>query len=64
MLQAVRVEEAVRQGSDEYGDRYAVDFELTRGVRRAKIRSLWIIRRLEAFPRLTTCYVLLDQDGP
>ncbi|MGP0074690.1 MAG: DUF6883 domain-containing protein [Bryobacteraceae bacterium] len=60
LLQAASDEEASIGQSDEYGDRYTVDFELTQGSRRATIRSHWIIRRLETFPRLITCYVLLD----
>ena len=44
--------------SDEHGDRYQVDFEAATPTGRATIRSAWIIRRGEDFPRLTTCYVL------
>lgn len=46
--------------SDEYGDRFTVDFDLTRGNRSARVRSAWIILRGEARPRLTSCFVLLD----
>lgn len=44
---------------DEFGERYQIDFQLTRG-RRATIRSAWIVLRNERIPRLTTCFVLLD----
>ena len=43
---------------DEFGQRYQIDSELTRG-RRATIRSAWIVLRGERIPRLTTCFVLL-----
>jgi hypothetical protein len=43
---------------DEYGRRYVVDFMANGPAGQAKIRSSWIIRRGEDFPRLTSCYVL------
>ena len=44
--------------SDEYGDRYVLDLDVARGGWTARVRSGWIIRRGESFPRLTSCYVL------
>jgi hypothetical protein len=44
--------------SDEYGDRYVVDFDVARSGWTARVRSAWIVRRGEQFPRLTSCYVL------
>jgi hypothetical protein len=44
---------------DQFGERYTIDFGLARDVRRATVRSTWIVRRGERFPRLTSCYVLL-----
>jgi hypothetical protein len=38
--------------------RYVIDFELTREGRIARVRSAWIIRKGEDFPRLVTCYVI------
>jgi hypothetical protein len=35
-----------------------IDFEIEWNEKRAFIRSAWIIRADEDFPRLTTCYVL------
>jgi hypothetical protein len=43
---------------DEFGDRYRLDFEIATPFGRAKVRSAWIIRTGEDFPRMTTCYVL------
>ena len=45
---------------DEFGQRYTIDFWLTTASGAATIRSGWIIRPTEDFPRLTTCYVLRD----
>lgn len=41
-----------------HGQRYSVDLILRRGTREAQIRSAWIIRPGENFPRLVSCYVL------
>jgi hypothetical protein len=59
LLRAAREVTATEGDADEYGDRYVVDFELTRNERRAAVRSGWIIRRGEGFPRLTSCFILL-----
>ena len=45
---------------DEYGRRYVLDFECERHQKRVIVRSGWIVRRGEDFPRLTTCYVLSE----
>lgn len=55
---AVQTEDAVVGESDQYGQRYSVDFTMTRAGQQAVIRSTWIIRTKETFPRLTSCYVL------
>lgn len=43
---------------DEYGKRYVLDFRMKTGAGSATIRSGWIVRRGEDFPRLTSCFVL------
>ncbi len=43
---------------DEYGERYIIDIGIARDGREAIVRSTWIVRRGEGFPRLTSCYVL------
>ena len=58
LLSAARSEDAVSLGADDYGKRYALDFSVKRTSGQATIRSLWIIRRGEDFPRLATCYIL------
>ncbi len=44
--------------ADEQGQRYTVDFPMTGMLGRAIIRSIWIIRSAENFPRLVSCYIL------
>ncbi|MDH3287847.1 MAG: hypothetical protein OEP48_09030 [Betaproteobacteria bacterium] len=58
ILDAATEGEAITGEADEYGSRYVVDFELDRGSRKARVRTIWIVRRNEDFPRLATCYVL------
>lgn len=60
LLAAAREADAVPGNSDDYGDRYTVDFELEHAGRRARIRSAWIVLHRESSPRLTSCFVLLD----
>ena len=51
--------EGCRTGkSTDYGQRYVIDFELIREGKTARLRSAWIIRKGEDFPRLVTCYVI------
>jgi hypothetical protein len=38
--------------------RYLIDFELSRDMKNARIRSVWIVRKGANFPRLVTCYVI------
>lgn len=58
ILEAVRVSEAVEADADKFGRRFAVDFTLSYRGRTAGIRTAWIVRRGEDFPRLTSCYVM------
>lgn len=58
ILSAVILEDAIPTDQDEYGQRYAVDFRISRQGNEALVRSLWIIRASEDFPRMTSCYVL------
>ena len=63
ILQALILETIPNYGAipsllDEYGQRYAVDFPITRNQNTATVRTTWIIRPTENFPRLTSCYIL------
>jgi len=60
LLSAALRSDANEREEDDYGRRYIVDFECERNQKRATLRSGWIIRRGENFPRLTTCYVLSE----
>jgi hypothetical protein len=43
--------------ADAFGVRYTVDFSLEREGQVGVIRTSWIVRTNEDFPRLTSCYV-------
>ena len=43
---------------DGYGQRYVLDFTMTTESAQAAIRSAWMIRVGEDFPRLLSCYVI------
>lgn len=58
ILRAAIEGQAVFERADEFGDRYRLDFEAVTPSGRALVRSAWIIRAGEDFPRLTTCFVL------
>jgi hypothetical protein len=58
LLASAAAVDAEFDSSDEYGDRYVLDFDVARGSWTARVRSAWIVRRGESFPRLTSCYVL------
>lgn len=58
LLSAARSAEMVAAEADEYGRRYVLDFEMITSAGSATVRSAWIFRRGEDFPRLTSCYVL------
>ena len=44
--------------ADQYGRRYVVDFSYDRGNLQAKVRTSWIIKFNEDFPRMVSCYIL------
>ena len=60
LLAAARTEDTEPGNVDEYGARYTLDFVMSRPEGEANIRSMWIIRAEEDFPRLTSCYVLTE----
>ena len=49
---------ALATDRNAYGQKYQIDFKMTRMNRSAVVRSVWIVRNEEAFPRLVTCYIL------
>lgn len=58
LLQAVANYDAIPGKSNPYGQKYSIDFPMTRSDKQAMIQSIWIVRNNEGFPRLVTCYVI------
>lgn len=58
LLEIARTAEGISVGKDDYGHRYTIDSRLQGPAGTATVRSLWMIRRGENFPRLITCYVV------
>ena len=58
LLSAAVSGEASPTEEDEYGLRYMLDFEMSTEVGSAIVRSGWIVRTGEDFPRFTSCWVL------
>lgn len=58
LQQALVDQDAMLVAQTLYGQKYRIDFELTRADKCAIIRSVWIVRQQEDFPRLVTCYIL------
>jgi hypothetical protein len=58
LIEAARTGEAVTGEQDMYGQRYTVDFSMTGPAGTAQVRSNWIVRQGEDFPRLIGCYVV------
>jgi len=57
ILNGVRLGKCQAGISDIYGARYFVDFKLHFQGKVAEIRTAWIVKNSEYFPRLTTCYL-------
>jgi len=60
ILEGILVAEATEKSSIAYGRRFVVDLSIswTQGVvSSAVVRTAWIIRNDEDFPRLTSCFV-------
>ncbi len=55
---AIQNYEAIPSLLNEYGQRYIVDFPITRNQNTANIRTTWIVRPTEDFPRLVSCYIV------
>lgn len=62
IMEAILISEAIEQQPTSYGRRFIVDFYLT-GFDKfvattVTVRSAWMIRNNEDFPRLTSCFIL------
>ena len=62
ILRAVLSAEAIEKEPSDYGRRFVVDFRVSWAkesvTRVALVRTAWIIRVGEDFPRLATCFIL------
>jgi hypothetical protein len=62
ILKAVLTAEAIDEGPTPFGKRFVVDFQVSwqkeSVARTALVRTAWMIRADEDFPRLTTCFSL------
>jgi hypothetical protein len=58
LLEATQTQPAIPTQRNPYGQKYIVDFKMNNDNKPATIRSAWIIRATEDFPRLITCYVI------
>ena len=58
LLEVACADNAAVGEDDEYGQRYTLDFVMVWNDNEAIIRSNWIVRTHEDFPRLTSCYVV------
>lgn len=58
VLTAVLLNPASSEGRNNYGELYVVEFERTRFILSAMVRSSWIVHDGENFPRLTSCYIV------
>lgn len=58
LLEAARNLDADEADGDEYGQRYVIDLTVAGPAGVGRVRSSWIVRTDEDFPRLTSCYVL------
>ncbi len=57
LTQVLLTQEAVPRDRNPYGQKYQIDFEMTQDDRQAIIRSVWMVRDDEDFPRFITCYI-------
>ena len=58
LLRGAREQPAELGRADVHGQRYQVDIPVATTHGAAVVRTAWIIRADEDFPRLVTCYVL------
>ena len=57
IFEALKTNDAVETFTDIYGIRYTVDIPYSIKDKQAVIRTIWITKTNENFPRLTTCYI-------
>ncbi len=58
LLDAAHSSEATLGEADAHGRRFALEFDLHGSHGVVRVRSAWIIRSGEDFPRLVSCYIV------
>ena len=58
LLDAALGDTAELADEDDFGQRYVIEFEMSTSAGIARIRSAWIVRANEDFPRFVSCYVM------
>jgi hypothetical protein len=57
LLEGIQSHTAEQQETDSFGSRWRLDLPLTRQGKFAVVRTVWIIKTGEQFPRFVTCWV-------
>ena len=57
LLTAAATVDALPAASDQFGDRYVLEFEIDGPRGAGMLKSTWIVRHGERTPRLTSCLV-------
>lgn len=57
ILKGISSNEAIETNADEHGKRYFVDMRINNFDKSAFVRTLWIIKHDENFPRFISCYI-------
>jgi hypothetical protein len=58
LLEAAATSEAVPVATDAWGNYWQLDVVIRRHLKRAVVRTLWIVRTGDDLPRLVTCWVV------
>ncbi|MGC1218511.1 MAG: DUF6883 domain-containing protein [Phormidesmis sp.] len=58
LLMALYQQDALATQQNAHGQKYQIDFSMSTTGESVILRSAWIVRNGETFPRLITCYVL------
>lgn len=58
ILESIQRYDAILSFADQHGQRYTVDFSVIRNQQTATVRTAWIVRSAETFPRLVSCYIV------
>ena len=59
ILSEILDKDATQTEINQYGTLYVVDVKIKNPPKEATVRTSWIIKIAEDFPRLTSCYVII-----